>query len=338
MDDFSLDHPGMLHLLWTVPALWGFCLWGFAKKRQTMQRFATPNLLSALIPRVSVHRQRVRALLSVAAVGLLVAAMAGPRWGTHYEVVPLRGIDIMFVLDASNSMLAEDVAPSRLQRAKLDIRDMLTELRNDRIGLVTFSGNSVLTCPLTVNHGSFLLALDAVNTSSAPRGGTNIGDAVRHAANSFTDTVMDHKAIIVISDGGETDESYAVEAARNVFRKQGIRVFAVGCGDMTKGAPIPIMTDGRRTTMTHQGEEVSTRLDATLLQAMAGAADGGYFANTDFRAMWNRIRPKVTPRDFESGRREVRYPRFHWFAGVALVLLTFQTLMTDRKAVGSVKG
>ena len=333
MDALSFDHPKMLQMLWALPVLAAFYIWAFAKKRQAMERFATLNLLSTLVPSVSVVRRRVKASLTLAAAGTLVVAMAGPRWGTRYEDVPLRGIDIMFVLDVSNSMLAEDVVPNRLQRAKLDIKEMLEVLPGDRVGLVTFAGTSTLTCPLTVNYGSFGLALEAVDTRSTPRGGTNIGDAVRHAADSLSDKVTDHGAIIVISDGGETHESYVVEASRKVFEENGIRVFTVGLGDLTEGARIPITRDGRHSYMKYQGQEVWTKLEPTLLESMAAVADAMYFSNPDFRAVYDRIRSEVVPREFRSTRRETRYARFHWFAGMALLLLTVETLMTDRKAV-----
>jgi Ca-activated chloride channel family protein len=333
MDPLSFDNPKMLQMLWGLPVLAAFYKWAFAKKRRAMERFATLNLLNTLVPSVSVVRRQVKAALTLAAAGTLVVAMAGPRWGTHYEYVPLRGIDIMFVLDVSNSMLAEDVVPNRLQRARLDIKEMLEVLPGDRVGLVTFAGTSTLRCPLTINYGSFGLALEAVDTRSTPRGGTNIGDAVRHAADSLSDKVMDHKAIIVISDGGETDESYAVEASRKVFEERGIRVFTVGLGDMTEGARIPVTRDGQRAYLEYQGREIWTKLQPALLQSMARAADAMYFSNPDFRAVYDRIRSEVLPREFRSTRRETRYARFHWFASMALLLLTVETLMTDRKAV-----
>ncbi len=333
MSDFSFDHPKLLHLLWALPVLGGLYVWGFAKKRQALERFATLNLVGTLIPAVSIGRQRFKAMLTIIAAGSLVMAMTGPRWGTHFQDIPSRGIDIMFVLDVSNSMLAEDVVPNRLERAKLDIKDMLEVLPGDRVGLVTFAGKSTRSCPLTINYGSFRLALDAVDTRSTPRGGTNIGDAIRDAVGGFTDKVKDHKAIIVISDGGETDESYAVEAAQQAFEQRGIRVFTVGFGDMSEGARIPIVRDGQRVYMQFQEQEVWSKLDPTLLQSMAAVADGGYFSNTDFREIYDRIRPKVAAREFESVRREMKFARFHWFAGMALVLLVLETLLTDRKGV-----
>lgn len=320
-------------MLWALPVLWALTVWGSARRRQAMERFATLNLFDTLIPSVSVVRRRIKTALTLTAAGALVIAMAGLRWGTQYEDVPSQGIDIMFVLDVSNSMLAEDVVPNRLQRAKLDIKEMLDTLQGDRVGLVTFAGTSTLTCPLTLNYGSFCMALETVSPRSAPRGGTNIGDAVRHAADSFPDKVVGHSAIVVISDGGETDESYADEASRRSFEEKGIRVFTVGLGDGSQGARIPISHDGQRAYMKYQGKEVWTKLEPALLQSMAAVTNAAYFSNPDFRIVYDKIRSLVVPREFGTSRREMRNARFHWFAGLALVLLTVETLMTDRKVV-----
>jgi len=327
----SFDHPGLLNLLWVAPVLAAFYVWGFSRKRAALQRFATANLLGTLVPAISIGRQRFKAVLVVSAAVLIALAISGPRWGAHFEELPRRGIDIMFVLDVSNSMLAEDVAPNRLERAKLDIKDMLEVLPGDRVGLVTFSGESSRTCPLTINYGAFRLALDAVDTRSAPRGGTNIGDAIRVAADSFTDKTKDHKAIVLISDGGETDESYAAEAAQNVFEQKGVRVFTVGFGDMVDGGRIPVVKNGKRVYLTFDNQEVWTKLEPALLQSMAVVADGGYFTNTDFREIYEHIKSKVQSRVFETSRRELHYARFQWFAGIALALLLWETLLIDRK-------
>jgi Ca-activated chloride channel family protein len=333
MGDFSFDHPRLLYLLWVLPLLWGVYLWGFAQKHRAMARFATPDLHTALLPSLSLARQQVKGLLTLAAAAVLVLATAGPRWGTHYEDVALRGVDIMFVLDVSNSMLCEDVSPNRLERAKLEIRDMLEVSLGDRVGLLTLAGKSALACPLTADYGAFQLALESVNTRNALRGGTNIGDALRHAADGFTDDRKDHKAIILFSDGGETEHSYATQAARNIFHEKGIRVFTVGVGDPIRGARIPITTDGRRMYMVYQGEEVWTKLDPTLLKSVAAAAGGAYFSNIDRHVIYDRVCARVAPGDLKSIHRRSKIPRFHWVASIALALLTVEILMTDQRVI-----
>jgi Ca-activated chloride channel family protein len=333
MDGLTFDHARMLHFLWAAPVLVGLYLWGFARKRQALHRFATPNLVAALTPTVRWGRQRLKAALIIAAVGMAVIAMAAPRWGTYYDELPSRGIDIMFVLDASNSMLAEDISPNRLERAKAEIKDMLGMVSGDRVGLVAFAGRSTVACPLTMNHGWFRLALDAVDTLSTSRGGTNIGDAVRHAGDCFTDQTKDHKAIVVFSDGGETEVSFAVEASRAAFAEKGIHVFTVGLGDADTGGRIPVLKDGHRAYLTHEGQEVWTRLEPALLQSMSSVGEGRYFSNVDARVIYHRLRQKVAPGELYSTQKEMKRARFRWFAGLALALLTFETLLSDRKAM-----
>ncbi len=331
MMDLGFDHAEWLHLLWAVPLLGLVYAWGFSRNRAALGRFATANLMGFLVPSISMGRRRIKAGLVLGALAMVVMGMTGPRWGMHYEEVQRRGIDLFFVLDVSNSMLAEDLAPNRLERAKLDIKDMLDVLPGDRVGLITFSGESSLTCPLTINYGAFRLGLDAVDTRSAPLGGTNIGDAVRMAVGSFTDKAKEHKAIIVMSDGEETDDSYAVEAAQKAFEERGVRVFTVGYGDSVQGGRIPVVSGGQRTYLKFEGQEVWTKLQPGLLQSMAAVADGGYFSNADFAEVYEHVQNKVTRRTFESTRKEMRYPRFHWFAGAAIALLMLETLVTDRK-------
>ncbi len=330
--DLRFDHKEMLHLIWLAPLLGAVYLWGFSKKRQALARFATLNLLPALIPSISHNRQRVRALLVLIACALLAMAMSGPRWGMYFRDVHRRGIDIVFALDVSRSMLAEDILPNRLERAKLEIKDMIQVLPGDRIGLVTFAGSSTKTCPLTNNYGAFRLSLDDVTTRSTTRGGTNLGDAIRFAADCFTDKVKDHKAIILITDGGETEESYAVEAALKVYEEHGIRVFTVGFGDISEGARIPVTQNGRRVYLQFEDQEVWAKLDPSLLQSIAAAGDGGYFHNTDFRAIHDYVQKKVQKQTHETEQKEVRYARFQLFAWAAFLLLMLETLLSDRKA------
>ncbi len=333
MGALSFDHPRMLYLLWVLPLLWGLCMWGLAQRRRAMGRFATPDLHAGLLRSVSRTRQEAKGAITVVAAGVLVVAMAGPRWGVHYEDVALRGIDIVFVLDVSNSMLAEDTSPNRLERAKIEMVDMLEVSLGDRVGLLTFAGKSALVCPLTADYGAFRLALESVDTQSALRGGTNIGDALRHAADSFTDDVKDHKAIILFSDGGETEETYPVEASQNAFHEKGIRVFTVGVGDPIQGARIPITRDGQRTYVRYEDEEVWTKLDPTLLKSVAAGADAVYFSSVAGHVIYDRVCAKVAPGEAKSIRTRLRHARFHWFACLALILLTAETLTTDRKVI-----
>ena len=330
----NFEHRVLLHLLWLVPVLAAVYAFGFARKSRALRRFATANLLDRLMPHVSLGRQRLKAGLVVLAAAALAVACAGPRWGEQWQYVPRRGIDLMVVLDVSRSMLADDVAPNRLERAKVELKDLVDELPGDRVGLITFAGAPSLVCPLTINYGAFRMVLDEVDAKSAPRGGTLIGDAVRLAADSFVDRIKEHKAILLITDG-EDHESYPVEAAQKAWEDRGIRVFALGFGDVSQGRRIPVGEGGQRHYLQHEGQEVWSKLNPTTLQEMAVVGGGAYFpagtADVDFRDVYQRISAKVGQREFEVSRKQFLLPRFHWFAGLALVLLMAETLLTDRK-------
>lgn len=328
------DNLAYLHLLWAIPLLLGVVWYGYSRKQRALRQFATGNLLAHLLPQVSFARQWVRSILVLTAMSFIVLAAVGPRWGVFYEDVARRGIDIFFVLDVSRSMLAEDLRPNRLERARQSIGDVLQVLGGDRVGLVTFAGSAVVNCPLTINYSAFRMTLDEVGPLTTTRGGTLIGDAVRLAADSFVDRVKKYKAIVVITDG-EDQESYPVEAAHTVFRERGIRVYTIGLGDTGEGARIPVDKDGQRLFMQHDGQEVWSKMNPETLREMAVAGGGVYVpagtSNIDLGQIYlDRIAPAEL-RQFEASRIERYKVQFQWFAGLALLLLVIATLMSDRK-------
>jgi Ca-activated chloride channel family protein len=335
MESIEFDHVKLMYLLWAIPILGLVFAYGFARKSRALRRFATSHLLVRLIPQVSVTRQKLKAGLVLLALAALVVAATGPRWGEYWENVQRKGIDIMIVLDVSKSMLAEDVAPNRLERAKEELKDLVAALPGDRIGLVTFSGAPSLACPLTINYGAFRMVLDETSVRSAPRGGTLIGDAVRFAADHFVDRVKDHKAIILITDG-EDHESYPVEAAQKAYEEKGIRLFTVGFGDVTQGQRIPVGNPASRRYLQYDGQEVWSKMNPATLQEMAVVSSGIYFpagtSDIDFRDIYRRISENIRPREFEESKKQFYYARFQWFAGLALLLLMGETLLTDRKS------
>jgi len=330
-----------LHLLWLVPVLAAVCVYGFRRRRAGMRVFVTENLIARIAPDTADGRRKLKAVLVLAGLASLVMAAVDPRWSKTIVEVQRRGVDIIVCLDVSRSMLAEDIAPNRLERAKSELADMLKSLRGDRIGLVTFAGKPVLSCPLTIDYGAFRMTLDDVDTQSSPRGGTLIGDAVRLAADSFTDKVKDHKAILVITDG-EDQSSLPIEAAADAYQQRGIRVFTVGLGDMVRGTRIPIKTNGQRQYLQYNGQEVWSKMDRETLRKMALAAGGIYFPvgtrDADFVDVYERIRSKVEATQLASRRQELWKPGFQWFAGLGLFLLVFETLISDRRPAARGRG
>jgi Ca-activated chloride channel family protein len=332
--DIQFDNRYAIHFFWAVPGLLIVFLYGFHRRREALAAFSTANLTSRLVSGVSFARRRVRVGLVLIAVVCLITALTGPRWGVHFEDVQRRGIDIIFCLDVSRSMLAEDVSPNRLERAKQYIRDVVERLAGDRVGLVTFAGGSVVKCPLTIDYGTFRMVLGDAGIRSSARGGTLIGDAVRMAAGSFADEVKKYKAIILITDG-EDQESYPVEAATTAFSEQGIRIYTIGIGDLDDGARIPITQNGQRTYLQHDGQEVWSKLDTKTLEHMALAGGGAYvpagISQVDMGQIYEQKIATSELREFEASRIKRYDVQYQWFAGLAFVLLMIESLMTERK-------
>ncbi len=205
---------------------------------RALRRFATSDLARELLPRGSTHRHWIRGLLLVAVLCMLALSLVDIRWGKTEQELPQKGIEVMFVLDVSRSMLAEDVSPSRLDRAKQQIADMLDEMSGDRVGLLVFAGETKRVVPLTSHYEDFKQTLDGIGPHSLRRGGSQLGTAIRAAAAAFLDKTQDHKAIVIFTDG-EDQESMPIEAARDVYAEQGIRIFTVGLGDMDQARAFP---------------------------------------------------------------------------------------------------
>ncbi len=336
--DVHFNNLRYLHLLWGVVALLLVVIYGFARRRQAMERFASPALLGHLASGLSRSRRWFKAVLLLTAGAAIVLGLTDPRYGEYFEELPRRGMDVVFVLDVSRSMLARDIAPTRLERAKQYIRDVLEVMGSDRVGLVTFAGTAAVRCPLTVNYSAMRMSLDEVTTSGVPRGGSLLGDAIRAAADAFVDNVRDYKAIIVLSDG-EDQDSYPVEAARKVFEERGARVYTVAIGDPDQGARIPIDQGDQTVYLRYEGQEVWTKMNPQVLRRMAEAAGGAYIPaetrNIDLGQIYTQKIASGAQREFEVTRVRRYHPRYQWPAGLALLLLVVESLVPERRHGGS---
>ncbi len=336
MSDLRFHHLESLHWLWLVGALVAVLLAGAAARRRDLRRFADAALLGMLLPRPGTWRHGFRAALLAGALVLLVAALLDPRWGVTYRRVQQRGIDLVFVLDVSRSMRAQDARPDRLERAKQYINDLVDALGGDRVALVTFAGVAQLACPLTVDYGAFRMALATAGPETSPRGGSLLGDGIRQAAAAFTDDVPDHKAIIVFSDG-EDQDSYSLEAAQGVSGELSVPIYTVGLGDAEEGARIPVKVDGNRVYLTHDGQEVWSKMNSSLLRDIAVATGGAFIpagiGTVDMgRVYVDRIEP-VAKREFDEASVARYTPRFQWFALPALVLLLLESMAATAAAI-----
>ena len=273
------QHPEWLYLILPLGAAWlGLSLYSRRRRRRAAEAFVAQAMWSRILPKDSSPRFWVKTLLREAALVTALVALAGPRWGTQYEEVLPRGSDLYILIDVSRSMLAQDVPPSRLGRAKADVAALINRLEGERVGLIAFAGQAVVKCPLTVDYDAFRRTLDELDTGSAPRGGTAIGDAIRKALEVFHARAERDQAILLITDGDD-QQSYPLEAAA-VAAERHVTIFTVGLGDADQGARVPRgeskSVAESQSFVEYQGQQVWSKLDGSLLKEIALKTSGVY--------------------------------------------------------------
>ena len=335
MSEFRLYNIGMLYLLWFLPVLLGLFLYSAGRRKQVLDQFISTGLQHKLVS-VSPVRRRWKATLILAGFFLLIIGLARPAWNLQQTPVKRTGRDVVFVLDVSKSMLAEDLAPNRLERAKLAIADVIDTLRGDRVSLVAFAGSAAVKCPLTLDYGFFRMMLENISTESISRGGTMIGDAIRLILDQVLDSQeKQFKDIVLITDG-EDHESFPLEAAREAAAK-GIRLFIIGLGDENEGKRIPVTdASGRRTFLQYKGQEVWSRLDADTLRQMALATPGGRYLNVatgtiDLGDVYLQLIGSADKKELEEKTIEKYEEKFQIFIGMAFLLLAIETIISERR-------
>ena len=336
MSDFRLYQVEMLHLLWLTPLL-GLLFWHARRKRkQALRSFADASLLEKLNPGFRVAGRRTKEALFLLAVAAIILALARPAWNRVPIEITRRGRDVVFLIDVSRSMLAEDLRPNRLERAKLAVLDGVSKLGGDRVALIVFAGASAVKCPLTLDYGFFRMALEDVSPEGVPVGGTLIGDAVRKAlAEVFDNKASQYRDLVLITDG-EDHESFPVEAAREAG-KRGIRLIAIGLGDENVGRRIPYTNErGEQTFLKYKGQEVWSRLDASTLRKMAAETPGGRYLNVatgaiDFGDVYQQLIATAERRDIESETVERYEEKFQLFLAIGFLLLCGEAMVSERK-------
>jgi Ca-activated chloride channel family protein len=336
MNMIEFLHLKMLFLLWAILLLIaGFAYAGY-KRRQALARFAESGLHPLINTSTSYTRRRWKAALLIIAFALSVVAAARPAWNPVPKTLRRQGRDVVFILDVSRSMLAEDLRPNRLERAKLSILDSIEKLQGDRVGLIAFAGNAVVKCPLTLDYGFFRMMFKDISPDSVARGGTMIGDAVRKAMDEvFDDQEKRYKDIILITDG-EDHDSFPVEAAADAGDR-GIRLIAIGIGDEEQGRRIPITDEsGQYTFLKYKGQEVWSRLDADTLRKMVNVTPGGRYLNVatgtiDLGEVYLRLVASAEKKALESKTVKRYEEKFQIFLAAAFILLCLEILVSERK-------
>ncbi len=302
-------------------------------KKNALRRFGDQNLILKLMPDVSRTRLIIKFILILIGYIFLIVGLANPQIGSKLEKVERKGIDLVIAIDVSNSMLAQDIKPSRLQRARQAISRLIDELKNDRIGIIVFAGNAYVQLPITTDYSAAKLFLSTINTDIVPTQGTAIAEAINLAEESFDEN--DHnKAIVIITDG-EDHEGDAIEAATKANQK-GIKVYTIGMG-LAEGGPIPVYDRfGNQTGFKKdlKNNTVITKLNETILQQIASAGDGKYVrannTNAGLEIIFDEIN-QLEKSKFDSKVISDYEDRFQYFLALALLMLLFEFIITDKK-------
>jgi Ca-activated chloride channel family protein len=318
----------MLYALWLAPVLGLIGLTLYRRRARALENFLSPAMRQKLCPPPQPQRFYWQWSCLLAGSALVVIAAARPQWGLREETVIQRSRDLVIALDVSRSMLARDVHPSRLLRAKADIQDLLRELRGDRAALVAFRGRAVLLCPLTTDYGYLETVLNDISVESAPRGETDLGDAIEKSLAAFESDRGSHQAIVLISDG--EDLAGKAQRAAEDAKKREVVIFTVGLGDV-QGAKIPSAVKSNEVMM-YQGQEVVTKLETATLKTIAETTGGAYVpvgvANVKLGELYRNHLSKIRARDTEESIQRRWIERFQWFLGPGLVLLLVAALLS----------
>ncbi|MBW2328069.1 MAG: VWA domain-containing protein [Deltaproteobacteria bacterium] len=303
------------------------------RRKKELQQFASAHLLAGLTRNVSIPRRQMKNILLVLGLVCLFVALARPQYGNRWVEVKRKGIDILIGIDVSKSMLARDISPNRLERAKLAIRDFVARLEGDRIGLLPFAGTSFLMCPLTTDYDAFNASLDALDVNTIPKGGTDIGAAIREADNILTNEA-NHKIFVLVTDGEDLSED-GLKAAEEA-KAQKMTVYTIGVGT-PKGELVPQPGDASgKFIKDREGNFITSRLDEKILTKIAEATGGLYVPLGNMGQGFDTIYQQklvMVPKEVHGERkRKVPIERFPWPLGTAILLLSADFLITGRKS------
>ena len=318
-----------------LPATALFLLWAKRQQKKALNRLGDQTLIERLSANINWNGRRWQTYLQLLALAFLIIALARPQWGSEVREIEQEGLQVVVALDVSQSMLAEDVKPTRLDRAKLEIRDLTERLDGDEIGLVLFSGASFVQVPLTSDYLTALNYLDSANPGVISRPGTVIGDAIRTAMTGFDDELNNQKVLIVMTDGEdrETDPLVAAQEAAEAD----ILIYTIGFGT-PEGQPVPETNEYGEITgykRDQNGEVVLSRLDETTLQSVAQTGNGKYYRATADGRELDSLLSEIDglQRDQLQTRFETTYiERFQIFLALALAALIAAELIPDRKS------
>ena len=329
----ELDEPKYLYLLFLVPVLVLFFLYNQYWKRKKQLEFGDLELVKKLSPEKSVFKPVLKLVVVLLALVGLIFGLVNPKMGTKLETVKREGIDIVFAMDVSKSMLAEDVAPSRLEKSKQIVSQIINQLGNDRIGIVAYAGSAFPVLPITTDYSSAKMFLQSMNTDIVSSQGTSLDEAIKLSATYFDEKSKTSKLLILISDG--EDHSEGAEDAAEEANKLGMKIITIGVGT-EKGGPIPLringIVDGFKRN--NDNEVVITQLNKESLTSIAKATKGGYVDGNNTKVVLDYVKntlDNIQKTEFESTQMANFQSQFQWLLGIAFFLLFLDIFFLERR-------
>ena len=333
MDQIVLDQPVYFYVLFAIPAIVVVFLLLMVWKKTVQKRFVDKELLKKLSPNRSLFKSVLKGLVLCLAIACLSLALVNPKIGTKLETVKREGVDIVFALDVSKSMLAEDIAPNRLEKAKQLITQIINGLAGDRIGIIGYAGSAFPQVPITSDFSSAKLFLSGMNTDMVSSQGTAITQAIEMAQTFYDDEEQTNRVLFIISDGEDHEgnvSTIAEEAA-----EKGIRIFTIGVGTL-EGGPIPIKENGvlQYYKRDQNNEQVITRLGEETLKEIAKTANGEYIDGSNTKVVVDQVKAILNGMDkkeFEAKQFTDFKDQFQWFLAGALFLLVLDVFLLERQ-------
>ncbi|MBU3027981.1 VWA domain-containing protein [Zobellia galactanivorans] len=331
----QLDEKIYFYLLTVIPVIVVLFIMVQLWKRRTQNKFAESQLLKRLSPDKSTFKSTLKLLFFLLGLTFLTLGLVNPKIGTKLETVKREGVDVVFAVDVSKSMLAEDIAPNRLEKAKRLVSEIINQLASDRIGIIAYAGQAFPQLPITTDYGAAKMFLQSMNTDMLTSQGTAINEAIELATTFYNDEEQTNRVLFIISDGEDHSEGNTKDAVEKAVEEEGIRIFTIGVGK-AKGAPIPIKRNGVVESLKKdaQGEVVITKLNEEVLIDIAEEGNGEYIDGTNTEAAVERITEQLLQMDkkeFEAKQFAEFKDQFQWFLGIGLLFLILDVFILEKR-------
>jgi Ca-activated chloride channel family protein len=330
---YQIEEPTYFYYLAIIPAIVVLFLFAFWWKKRIQKQFADHNLIEKLSPEKSTFKLFLKITVICLALAFLIISLANPKMGTKLKTVKRQGVDIVFALDVSKSMLAEDIAPNRLEKAKQIITKIVENLVSDRVGIIIYAGNSYPLLPITTDYAAAKMFLQNANTNMVSNQGTAINEAIERALLYYDNNAQTNRFLVIVSDGEDHQEN-TLELAKEAAEK-GIKIYTVGIGT-AKGGPIPLKDDGRVIgyKKDSRGMVVVTQMNEQILRDIAKAGNGKYINGNktpETIASIKDVLEKAEKSEFETKQFSDYEDQFQWFIGIGLLLLIIDVTLLEKK-------